>query len=47
MINVFGSKVGSEEIAEVSESINKQWMGMGRSGVLSCAGSNGLADINN
>lgn len=29
MINVFGSKVGSEEIAEVSESINRQWMGMG------------------
>lgn len=29
MINVFGSKVGTEEIAEVSDSINKQWMGMG------------------
>lgn len=29
MINVFGSKVGNEEIAEVSESINRQWMGMG------------------
>jgi len=29
MISVFGSKVGQEEIAEVSESINKQWMGMG------------------
>ena len=29
MINVFGSKVGQEEIAEVSESITKQWMGMG------------------
>lgn len=29
MINVFGSKVGQEEIAEVSESIMKQWMGMG------------------
>ena len=29
MITVFGSQVGSEEIAEVSESINKQWMGMG------------------
>ena len=29
MINVFGSKVGSEEIAQVTESINNQWMGMG------------------
>lgn len=29
MINVFGSNVGEEEIAEVSESISKQWMGMG------------------
>lgn len=29
MINVFGSKVGNEEITEVSDSINKQWMGMG------------------
>lgn len=29
MINVFGSKVGQEEITEVSESITKQWMGMG------------------
>lgn len=29
MISVFGSKVGAEEIAQVSESINKQWMGMG------------------
>lgn len=29
MINVFGSKVGQKEIAEVSDSINKQWMGMG------------------
>lgn len=29
MINVFGSKVGQEEISEVSDSINKQWMGMG------------------
>ena len=29
MINVFGSNVGPEEIAEVSESISKQWMGMG------------------
>ncbi len=29
MINVFGSKVGNEEIAEVSDSIGKQWMGMG------------------
>lgn len=29
MINVFGSKVGQEEIVQVSDSINKQWMGMG------------------
>ena len=29
MISVFGSKVGAEEIAQVSESLNKQWMGMG------------------
>ncbi len=29
MINVFGSKVGQEEMDVVSESINKQWMGMG------------------
>ncbi|MDE7432598.1 MAG: DegT/DnrJ/EryC1/StrS family aminotransferase [Lachnospiraceae bacterium] len=29
MINVFGSKVGQAEITEVSESIMKQWMGMG------------------
>ena len=29
MINVFGSKVGQEEITEVAESITKQWMGMG------------------
>lgn len=29
MINVFGSKVGQEELTEVSESIMKQWMGMG------------------
>ena len=29
MINVFGSKVGQEEISEVSDSIMKQWMGMG------------------
>ena len=29
MITVFGSKVGKEEIAQVSESLNKQWMGMG------------------
>ena len=29
MINVFGSKVGHEEIEEISESILKQWMGMG------------------
>lgn len=29
MINVFGSSVGKEEIAQVTESINNQWMGMG------------------
>lgn len=29
MINVFGSKVGQEEIEQVAESISKQWMGMG------------------
>jgi len=29
MINVFGSKVGKEEIAHITESINNQWMGMG------------------
>lgn len=29
MINVFGSKVGEEEIREVVESIENQWMGMG------------------
>lgn len=29
MISVFGSKVGKEEITEVSESIHNQWMGMG------------------
>lgn len=29
MINVFGSKVGQEEIAQITESINNQWMGMG------------------
>lgn len=29
MISVFGSKVGEEEIKEVSDSINSQWMGMG------------------
>lgn len=29
MINVFGSKVGEEEIKQVTESISKQWMGMG------------------
>lgn len=29
MINVFGSRVGAEEIAQVSESINNQWMGIG------------------
>ena len=29
MINVFGSKVGKEEIEQVTDSISKQWMGMG------------------
>jgi dTDP-4-amino-4,6-dideoxygalactose transaminase len=29
MINVFGSKVGKEEIEQVTESINNQWMGIG------------------
>lgn len=29
MINVFGSRVGKEEIQQVSDSISKQWMGMG------------------
>ncbi len=29
MINVFGSRVGDKEIIEVSDSISKQWMGMG------------------
>ncbi|MBR2208697.1 MAG: DegT/DnrJ/EryC1/StrS family aminotransferase [Synergistaceae bacterium] len=29
MINVFGSSVGAEELKNVSESINNQWMGMG------------------
>ncbi len=29
MINVFGSRVGNDEINEVSDSIQKQWMGMG------------------
>lgn len=29
MINVFGSKVGDEEIREIADSISKQWMGMG------------------
>ena len=29
MINVFGSKVGAEEIAQITESINNQWMGIG------------------
>lgn len=29
MINVFGSRVGTKEINEVSDSISKQWMGMG------------------
>ncbi len=29
MINVFGSKVGEEEVREVTESIQNQWMGMG------------------
>lgn len=29
MINVFGSSVGPEELQNVAESINNQWMGMG------------------
>lgn len=29
MISVFGSKVGEEEIAQISDSINKSWLGMG------------------
>jgi dTDP-4-amino-4,6-dideoxygalactose transaminase len=29
IISVFGSNVGAEEIAEVSDSINAQWLGMG------------------
>jgi aminotransferase len=29
MINVFGSKVGADEIEQVTESINNQWMGIG------------------
>lgn len=29
MINVFGSKVGTEEVSEVTESMLNQWMGMG------------------
>lgn len=29
MINVFGSRVGEDEIAQVSDSIHNQWMGMG------------------
>ena len=29
VISVFGSNVGAEEIAQVSESINAQWLGMG------------------
>ena len=29
IISVFGSNVGAEEIAQVSESINAQWLGMG------------------
>lgn len=29
MINVFGSKAGNEEAKQVSESIHRQWMGMG------------------
>ena len=29
MINVFGSKVGQEEIEQIADSINNQWMGMG------------------
>ena len=29
MISVFGSKVGAEEVNQVTDSLNKQWMGMG------------------
>ena len=29
MINVFGSKVGSEELAEIKTSLDNQWLGMG------------------
>lgn len=29
MITVFGSKVGDEEIAQVSDSLSRQWLGMG------------------
>lgn len=29
MINVFGSKVGKEEIEQITDSISNQWMGMG------------------
>lgn len=29
MINVFGSRVGTEEVEQVSDSMLKQWMGMG------------------
>lgn len=29
MINVFGSRVGEEEAAQVADSMEKQWMGMG------------------
>lgn len=29
MINVFGSRVGKEEIAQITDSIQNQWMGMG------------------
>jgi dTDP-4-amino-4,6-dideoxygalactose transaminase len=29
MISVFGSKVGAEELAEVADSMAKQWLGMG------------------
>lgn len=30
MINVFGSMVGAEELAEIKSSIESQWLGMGR-----------------
>jgi len=30
MISVFGSKVGKEEIKEISDSISKQWLGLGK-----------------